>query len=79
MRLKIMLLVFLWGAFTCFSQELVQDKTASEITFTIKNFGFNVPGNFNQFIASSNFSAGNLKGFFLGEVVEVVKVEIILP
>ena len=69
-----MLLVFLWGAFTCFSQELVQDKTASEITFTIKNFGFNVPGNFNQFIASSNFSASNLKVFFLNVKISVASI-----
>ena len=65
MRVKIIVLVFVLGAFTCFSQELVQDKTASEIIFTIKNFGFNVPGNFSQFIASSNFSVRNLKGSFL--------------
>ena len=49
MRLKTILIVLVLGAFTCFSQELVQDKTASEITFTIKNFGFNVPGNFIKF------------------------------
>lgn len=74
MRLKIILLVFVLGAFTCFSQELVQDKTASEITFTIKNFGFNVPGNFNQFIASSNFSASNLKGSFLNVKIGVSSI-----
>ena len=74
MRLKRIVLVFVLGAFTCFSQELVQDKTASEITFTIKNFGFNVPGNFNQFIVSSNFSARSLKGSFLNVKISVASI-----
>ena len=74
MRLKMIALVFVLGAFTCFSQELVQDKTASEITFTIKNFGFNVPGNFNQFIVSSNFSESNLKGSFLNVKISVASI-----
>jgi polyisoprenoid-binding protein YceI len=74
MRLKMIALVFVLGAFTSFSQELVQDKTASEITFTIKNFGFNVPGNFNQFIVSSNFSARNLKGSFLNAKISVASI-----
>ena len=74
MRHKIILIVFVLGALTCFSQELVQDKTASEITFTIKNFGFNVPGNFNQFIVSSNFSTSNLKGSFLNVKISVASI-----
>ena len=74
MKLKRIVLVFVLGAFTCFSQELVQDKTASEITFTIKNFGFNVPGNFNQFIVSSNFSTRNLKGSFLNVKISVASI-----
>ena len=74
MRLKKIVLVLVLGAFTCFSQELVQDKTASEITFTIKNFGFNVPGNFSQFIASSNFSARNLQGSFLNVKISVASI-----
>ena len=74
MRLKTILIVLVLGAFTCFSQELVQDKTASEITFTIKNFGFNVPGNFNQFIVSSNFSTRNLKGSFLNVKISVASI-----
>jgi polyisoprenoid-binding protein YceI len=52
----------------------VQDKTASEITFTIKNFGFNVPGNFSQFTASSNFSARNLKGSFLNVKISIASI-----
>ena len=68
------LMVLVLGAFTCFSQELVQDKTASEITFTIKNFGFNVPGNFSQFTASSNFSARNLKGSFLNVKISIASI-----
>lgn len=74
MRNKIILIVFVLGAFTCFSQELVQDKTASKITFTIKNFGFNVLGNFNQFVVSSNFSASNLKGSFLNAKISVASI-----
>ena len=74
MRLKKIVLVLVLGSFTCFSQELVQDKTASEITFTIKNFGFNVPGNFSQFIASSNFSASSLKGSFLNVKISVASI-----
>jgi polyisoprenoid-binding protein YceI len=74
MRLKMIALVLVLGAFTCFSQELVQDKTASEIAFTIKNFGFNVPGNFNQFIVSSNFSTRTLKGSFLNAKISVASI-----
>jgi polyisoprenoid-binding protein YceI len=74
MRVKMIVLVLVLGAFTCFSQELTQDKTASEITFTIKNFGFNVPGNFNQFIVSSNFSARNLKESFLNAKISVASI-----
>jgi len=74
MRFKMILMVLVLGAFTCFSQELVQDKTASEITFTIKNFGFNVPGNFSQFTASSNFSARNLKGSFLNVKISIASI-----
>ena len=74
MRLKKIVLVLVLGSFTCFSQELVQDKTVSEITFTIKNFGFNVPGNFSQFIASSNFSTSSLKGSFLNVKISVAAI-----
>jgi len=74
MRLKIVLLVFLWGAFTCFSQELVQDKTASEITFTIKNFGFNVVGSFNNFTISSNFNKETLKTSFFNAEIRVKSI-----
>ena len=74
MRHKIILIVFVLGALTCFSQEFLQDKTASKITFTIKNFGFNVLGNFNQFVVSSNFSASNLKGSFLNAKISVASI-----
>jgi polyisoprenoid-binding protein YceI len=65
MRVKMIVLVLVLGAFTCFSQELTQDKTASEITFKIKNFGMNVAGVFNDFTVSSKINTStSMPDFF---------------
>lgn len=74
MRLKTILLVCMFAIFTCFSQELVQDKIASKITFKIKNFGLNVAGVFNEFTATSNFNTSNLKASFFNAKISVKSI-----
>jgi polyisoprenoid-binding protein YceI len=74
MRLIILLVVFGSSIFTAFSQELVTDKTASSISFKIKNFGFNVDGTFNEFITSSNFNTNNVKERFFNVKIGVESI-----
>jgi polyisoprenoid-binding protein YceI len=73
-KLRKLLFVLLFIAFTCFSQELVQNDSASEITFTIKNFGFNVAGSFNDFTISSNFNEETLKNSFFNAEIKVKSI-----
>jgi hypothetical protein len=74
MKLKIILLLLLFGAFTCFSQAWIQDKTASKITFKIKNFGLNVAGVFKNFTSSSNFNAANGETRFFNAEIDVKSI-----
>jgi polyisoprenoid-binding protein YceI len=74
MRLKILLVVFGCSICTAFSQELVKDKTASSISFKIKNFGFNVAGNFNEFVTDSNFNTNNVEEIFFNVKIEVKSI-----
>jgi polyisoprenoid-binding protein YceI len=74
MRLKILLVVFGWSIFTAFSQELVTDKTASSISFKIKNFGFNVDGTFNEFVTSSNFNTNHIEERFFNVKIVVESI-----
>jgi polyisoprenoid-binding protein YceI len=71
MKLKIILLVLLSSTFAGFSQALLQNKTASEITFKIKNFGLNVDGVFKDFTTSSNFNSANIKACFFNAEISV--------
>jgi len=73
-KLRMLLFVLLFSTFTCFSQELVQNDSASAITFTIKNFGFKVAGRFNDFTISSNFNSDNLKNAFLNAEIKVKSI-----
>jgi polyisoprenoid-binding protein YceI len=73
-KLRMLLFGLLLSSFTCFSQELVQKDSASEITFTIKNFGFNVAGSFNDFIISSNFNPDALKTSFFNAEIKVKSI-----
>ena len=73
-KLRKLLFVLLFSTFTCFSQELVQNDSASAITFTIKNFGFRVAGSFNDFTISSNFNSDNLKNSFLNAEIKVKSI-----
>ena len=65
MMKKRFVFILLFCAFSSFSQELLQDDKNSSITFTIKNFGFDVEGSFGNFKIVSNFNADNLKDSFL--------------
>jgi polyisoprenoid-binding protein YceI len=71
MKLKIILLLLLSSTFVSFSQVLFQNKTASEITFKIKNFGFNVDGIFKDFTISSNFNSANIEACFFNAKISV--------
>ena len=73
-KLRTLLFVVLFSTFTCFSQELVQNDSASAITFTIKNFGFNVAGSFNDFTISSNFNEETLKTSFFNAEIKVKSI-----
>jgi polyisoprenoid-binding protein YceI len=73
-KLRMLLFVLLFNTFTSFSQELVQNDSASAITFTIKNFGFKVPGSFNDFTISSNFNEETLKTSFFNAEIKVKSI-----
>ncbi|ARV15793.1 YceI family protein [Polaribacter sp. SA4-12] len=73
-RLKYIVLVFVLSAFTCFSQELVQNNTETTITFKIKNFGVNVDGSFSDFSFLSNFNSSNLEESFLNAEISVKSI-----
>lgn len=69
--LKNIVSLIVLGTFTCFSQEMVQKKAATEVTFTIRNFGFNVAGSFKEVAISSNFNWGNASETFFNAVLRV--------
>jgi polyisoprenoid-binding protein YceI len=73
-KLKYLVFVFVLSAFTCFSQELVQNDTETAITFKIKNFGLNVDGSFSDFTILSNFNSSNLKESFLNAEIDVKSI-----
>ena len=68
---KSLIMMFILTAFTCFSQEMLQNKTATVVTFTIRNFGFNVAGSFKAVAISSNFNAAPVKESFFNAVLRV--------
>ena len=68
---KGLLLLFLLTSFCCFSQKLSQNNNASFITFTIKNFGFDVDGNFSDFKIQSNFNVDDLEECFIKATIKV--------
>lgn len=61
--------------FSCLSQELVQNKNESKITFKIKNFGFNVKGVFKDFNIKSQYNSNNLKESFLNVEIDVKSID----
>lgn len=69
-----LLLLSVLSTFSFFSQELVQNKKESAITFEIKNFGFTVNGSFKNFFILSNFNSSNLKGSFLNSEISVKSI-----
>jgi polyisoprenoid-binding protein YceI len=75
MLIKLRMLLFvLFSTFTCFSQQWVQNKTETAITFTIKNFGFKVAGRFNNFTISSNFNSDKLKNSFFNAEIKAKSI-----
>ncbi|MGK0412337.1 MAG: polyisoprenoid-binding protein YceI [Polaribacter sp.] len=70
-RVKNLFLVLLICTLASFSQEASKISNESEVTFAIKNFGFNVDGNFNKFKVLSNFNFVALKESFLNVEIDV--------
>ena len=71
---KHLLIIFLFCAFSSFSQEFIQNNKESSITFTIKNFGFDVDGNFSDFKIQSNFNADDLSESFFNANIQVKSI-----
>ncbi|EAR13575.1 YceI [Polaribacter irgensii 23-P] len=64
-------MLIILSTFSCLSQEMVQKKTATTVTFTIRNFGFNVAGLFKEVAISSNLKSANAKELFFNAVLRV--------
>ena len=60
MRSLLVILIFLPGAFCISAQSLKPVNDASEIKFTIKNFGLNVTGKFSGLSGTMQFNPSNL-------------------
>ena len=73
-RSRCLFIVVFLNVFTCFSQDLIQNKEASKITFTIKNLGFNVDGSFNKFTIASNLNSEQVKPYFLNAEIVVQSI-----
>lgn len=74
MKFNCFFLICFFSTFAYFSQELIQDKNASTISFKIKNFGLLVDGNFNDFKFSSNFHSENIKESFINAEIDVASI-----
>jgi polyisoprenoid-binding protein YceI len=74
MMKNILLFIFFFSVFSSFSQELIQNDAKSSITFTIKNFGFDVNGNFSDFKIQSNFNTDTLKECYLNAYIQVISI-----
>ena len=73
-KVKYILFLTIFSAFNCFSQELVENESESEISFIIKNLGFNVEGRFNDFTVLSNFNIDNLEESFINAEIRVKSI-----
>ncbi len=73
-KVKYLLFVIIFSAFTCLSQEGIEKKSESEITFIIKNLGFNVEGHFKDFTVLSNFNSDNLEESFMNVEISVKSI-----
>ena len=73
-KVKYILFLTIFSAFNCFSQELVENESESEISFIIKNLGFNVEGRFNDFTVLSNFNIDNLEESFINVEIRVKSI-----
>jgi polyisoprenoid-binding protein YceI len=73
-KVKYILFLIIFSAFTCFSQEGIEKESESEISFIIKNLGFNVEGRFNDFIVLSNFNSDHLEESFINVEISVKSI-----
>ena len=71
---KYILFLFFFISLSSFSQEFIQNDQESSITFTIKNFGFDVDGNFSDFKIESNFNADTLAESFINAKILVKSI-----
>jgi polyisoprenoid-binding protein YceI len=73
-KVKYILFLTIFSAFTCFSQEGIEKESESEISFIIKNLGFNVEGRFNDFTVLSNFNSDRLEESFINVEISVKSI-----
>lgn len=67
---KALLLLFLCSSISISSQEWNQKTKQTKITFTIKNFGLNVDGDFSKIKINTNFNSKNLfESYINSEIV----------
>ncbi len=57
------------------SQEWTQDTSKTAVTFTIRNFGVNVDGQFNNVLISTNFNTDDLPQFQLKAIIKVKSID----
>jgi polyisoprenoid-binding protein YceI len=73
-KVKYIVFLILFNAFTCFSQEAIENESESEISFIIKNLGFNVEGRFKDFTVLSNFDSDHLEESFINVEISVKSI-----
>lgn len=66
--------IFIFSVATCFSQEYVQNKNETTITFKIKNFGVTVEGLFKDIKFDCNFNPKQLKKSYLNADISVKSI-----
>lgn len=73
-KVRSLLFLIILSTCNCFSQEGIKNESESEITFIIKNLGFNVDGRFNDFTVFSNFNSDNLEESFINVEISVKSI-----
>lgn len=72
---KLLLLFLIASVFQVHSQEWNQDKTKTEVSFKIKNFGVNVDGDFSDVSIQTNLDSKNLSESYINATIKVVSID----
>lgn len=57
-----------------YAQDWTQDKTKTQVSFKIKNFGVNVDGDFSDVEIKTNFDSTNIKNSYINAVISVKSI-----